>query len=79
MNATDDTMKVLGEIKDLLVTKNETITKQADQIKMLRDALGGVTNMWCELVKSGDAGRWDPETDKPVIAARKALAATEAK
>lgn len=53
--------------------------EQADQIKMLREALNGVTNMWCELVNSGDAGRWDPETDKPVIAARQALAATEAK
>jgi hypothetical protein len=46
----------------------------AERCEKLEAALVGVTNLYCELVNSGDAGFWDPEKVDEVIAARAALA-----
>lgn len=43
------------------------------EIAALRDALKGITEHYCGLVNSGDAGHWNPEEDQEVIAARLAL------
>jgi hypothetical protein len=40
----------------------------------LMKALQGMVDLYTTLINSGDAGNWDPESDKPVIAARAALA-----
>lgn len=37
-------------------------------------ALQGSLKAWVDLINSGDAGNWDPETDAHVIAARAAIA-----
>lgn len=37
-------------------------------------ALDGLLERYVELINSGDAGFWDPEKEKEVIAARAALA-----
>ena len=42
--------------------------------KELADALESMTERYTDLVNSGDAGFWNPETDKPVIQARAVLA-----
>ena len=47
--------------------------KLVEQVSMLRNALINQTESWCELVNSGDAGRWNPEEDDIVIQSRKAL------
>lgn len=46
---------------------------EAEQGEGLREALVGMVDMYIDLVNSGDAGNWDPEKDKEVIAARLAL------
>lgn len=46
-----------------------------DCVRELEAALDGMTTMYVEFVNSGDGGIWNPEQDKEVIAARKALAA----
>lgn len=43
----------------------------------LRAALAGVTDLYCRLINSGDAGNWDPEKEPEVIAARAALQGSE--
>lgn len=45
--------------------------KQRDQ---LLEALEGMVNMYTAFVNSGDAGHWNPESDKEVITARAAIA-----
>ena len=41
-------------------------------------ALVAMVNRYTSLVNCGDCGNWDPETEEPVIAARAAMAKTEA-
>jgi hypothetical protein len=50
-----------------------------ERINRLEDALNGTVNWIVELAESGDAGFWDAETVPPIIAARAALKAMEAK
>jgi hypothetical protein len=40
-------------------------------------ALKGSIDAYVQLINSGDAGRWDPETDDHVIAGRAAIAKAE--
>ena len=40
----------------------------------LREALFCMVELYTHLVKSGDAGSWDPEDDLPVVVARRLLA-----
>jgi hypothetical protein len=40
-------------------------------------ALEHMVAMYTQLINSGDCGNWDPETDKEVIAARKAIKAAK--
>ena len=44
-----------------------------DENKRLREALLNMTERYCDLINSGDAGNWNPEDDQPVISARLAL------
>jgi hypothetical protein len=53
------------------------IDKLTEDRKVLRDALARQTEAWCDLVNSGDAGKWDPESDDFVIASRAALECTK--
>lgn len=56
------------------VEEKETfILKAVNNHHALVEALEGVTELWCDLVNSGDAGNWNPETDEPIIASRKVL------
>jgi hypothetical protein len=43
----------------------------------LLEALKGVTDLYCELVNSGDAGCWNPETVPNIVIARAAIAKAE--
>lgn len=52
--------------------KQERIRKAAHA---LLDALEEFTEMYCQMINSGDCGNWDPESDKEVIKARAAIAA----
>lgn len=54
----------------------QPLNKMERDLKLLREALSGMVKGYCDLVNSGDSGRWDPEKDKEVIESRKALAAT---
>ena len=45
----------------------------------LLDSLSKLVEMYVGLVKSGDCGNWDPETDAEVINARAAIAKAEGK
>lgn len=45
--------------------------------KDLNAALRNITERYCDLVNSGDAGHWNPEKEKEVIAARKAMETIE--
>lgn len=83
INAYDSNQELIAsqekEIKDfyeLLIRDSENILKQANQIKLLREALSVMVKGYCDLVDSGDAGFWDPEKDDEVIKSRAALAAT---
>ncbi len=49
---------------------------QSSEVKQLRKSLQNLLNVYIELVKSGDAGWWDPEKDQVVVGAREALAQT---
>jgi len=40
----------------------------------LAEALEAMTEHYTSLINSGDAGFWDPETEKPVIKSREVLA-----
>lgn len=51
----------------------------ADEIERLRTALTGLLDRYCDLVNSGDCGFWNPEDEKSVKAARRALAIEQAK
>jgi hypothetical protein len=42
-------------------------------------ALTVMVEKYCDLVNSGDAGNWNPETDEAVKIARKAIALVEGK
>ena len=61
---------------DVQATK---IRELQERIQRLEDALNGTVNWIVELAESGDAGFWDAETVPPIIAARAALKAMEAK
>jgi len=39
----------------------------------LLEVLGDMTEHYCTLVNSGDAGNWEPECEPPVMVARCAL------
>ena len=54
------------------------IVKSVNNHEKLLDALMGLTEMYVEMVDSGDCGNWDPETDNEVIAAREAIKQAEA-
>lgn len=43
------------------------------RIAELEAALKGITERYCDLIRSGDCGNWDPESEHTVKAARKAL------
>ena len=43
----------------------------------LLEALVGMTEHYCDLINSGDAGNWNPENEIPVIASREALKAAK--
>ena len=47
------------------------------QVKVLRESLEDMATCYVTLVKSGDAGQWNPEKDGPVIKARETLKASE--
>ena len=47
------------------------------QQQEMREALEGLLDRYTALVNCGDCGNWDPETEPPVIAARRALALKE--
>jgi len=55
------------------------IRELQEQIQRLEDALNGTVKWIVELADSGDAGFWDAETVPPIIAARAALKAKDAK
>ena len=50
-----------------------------ERIQRLEDALNGTVKWIVELAESGDAGFWDAETVPPIIEARAALKARDAK
>lgn len=43
------------------------------RIAELKTALKGMTERYCDLIRSEDCGNWDPESEHTVKAARKAL------
>lgn len=47
------------------------------KLKKMKQVLSDITEAYCELVRSGDAGNWDPETDKEVREARRILTKKE--
>jgi hypothetical protein len=47
-----------------------TLTEQNER---LREAFRFLLDRYTQLVNCGDCGDWDPETERPVIAAREAL------
>ena len=53
------------------------LRKYANDIEVYRAVLLRMVNHYVSLVNSGDAGFWDPESEGPVIAARKALGDSE--
>ena len=48
---------------------NLAVNNFDDMYKALKD----ITEMYVDLINSGDCGSWDPEKDKEVMAARKSL------
>ncbi len=46
---------------------------ECTKVLELRSALQGMLDRFTDLVNCGDCGKWDPETEEPVIVARKAL------
>ena len=52
---------------------DELSSRLAEENKRLREALLSMTELYCDLINSGDAGNWNPEDDQPVISARLAL------
>lgn len=57
----------LGKLRDQLEVAEARIAE-------LESALKGMTNHYCELILSGNAGIWNPEDEPPVEIARAALA-----
>lgn len=81
VNTYDERTERIKYLEDMVegLQRQVGVSSLESDVKMLREALTTMTTMWCELVNSGDAGRWDPEKDSEVVASRKALAATEPK
>lgn len=55
-----------------LLELNDYYTKKLTDVKLAL-ALENLLDHYISLVESGDAGNWDPEKEKQVIDARKAL------
>ena len=50
---------------------------EADRVRLL-EALKIMTSHYCNLVRSGDAGNWEPDSETEVGIARAAIAQSEA-
>ena len=77
-NLQNENFKLRGELEE---SKNDHakayLRKYANEIEVYRAVLLKMVNHYVSLVNSGDAGFWDPESEEPVIAARKALGDSE--
>jgi hypothetical protein len=48
-------------------------TPDRSDVAYLSLALEACIEEWCKMANDGDAGKWDPETDRHIILARDAL------
>lgn len=53
--------------------RGDKLVRSAEKIVKLKRALKDLTKHYVALVNSGDCGKWDPEEEPAVIAAREAL------
>lgn len=61
------------KIRSRKVKNTAAIAYQDSQPSELKAAAQALLDHYVSLVRSGDAGNWDPETEEPVIRLRKAL------
>lgn len=77
----EDAQGLISRIKELedLTDYYKVGWRQAkDRIKELEAALRDLLNHYIALVESGDAGHWNPNEEKEVIKAKKALSSSPA-
>jgi hypothetical protein len=67
--------KIESLLRDALPVLERAVAERAE----LLTALQGTLDRWIDLVNSGDAGNWDPETEPHVIAARAAISKATSK
>jgi len=81
LKPTDTAASVLQIMRDQWMADAQAtkIRELQERIQRLEDALNGTVNWIVELAESGDAGFWDAETVPPIIEARAALKARDAK
>ena len=68
-----DIAKEVQDLSDNYGSVCEKLKVERKYSKSLREALQGVTDLYCELGDSGDAGFWNPREDKAIITANKLL------
>lgn len=65
--------KVRDDQRELIDALRSDLARAVADAKGLRERLEATLGVYVELVNSGDAGNWNPETEEHVIAARAAL------